>query len=1257
MEHYSQIIELIGRVRSRWRALIALQALVRGALIAALVVGAALVAARWTEGAPVALMALVATAALLAGGALTWCLSPLRLVPADSKVARYIEERAPSLGDRLVTAVDVAQSKNAPALADLMIADAARRSAAIDVDSIVSSESLRRAGFQAAAAALALGMVLFASRGPARQAVDAASLTLFPDRVGLTVTPGNAKVKAGSPLAIHARLAGNRAPIIAQVQIADGDRWRVVEMTGDAAGSFRLALPSVGAPFNYRVVAGAVTSPTYEIAVAIPPRVTRIDVHYTYPAGLRLAPRTETDGGDIYAPAGTDVRVQVFTDRPAANGQMTLGNGQQIALSADKPNELSASLKVTDDNSYRVALADRDGIGNPGDTEYFIRTLEDRPPDVRVLKPATDRSVTRLEEVDIEAQAEDDYGVDRLDLVYSVKGGAETVVPLGIARASVMVNGRHTLFLEDLDVQPGDFVSYYVRARDLTRGTRPNEARSDIFFLEVKPYEQEFALAQSQGNMPGGNQSGIDDLVTAQKEIVVATWKLDRRARSAKGAKSEPDIKAVSRAEAELKARVEQTSSAFREGTMRDPKKRSPSQPQRGRGGPPPPPAPPPPPELKAGETLPEEDQMTAAAAAMALAVTSLDGLKTSDALPPEMEALNRLLKAQADVKRREVQRQQSGSGGGSNRSNYDVSSLFDKELQKAQQTNYETKSSSAEQRGETAQSALDAIKDLARRQDELLKRQQELARKRAQMSEEELKRELEKLTRDQSELRQKAEELAQKMASQGQQGQEGSKAERQEGKEGKEGKEGQKGQQGQAGQAGQAGQQGQSGSSSNDSKRMRDVSEEMRNAASELRRQDPGQASARGNRALEKLRDLQQQLESARPDDRRRALGEMQLEARQLAGAQRQIASELAKTAQGDAGKDAVRKLAGEQDRLADRAKKLQDSLKQQATSAKGSEGAKGTEEAKGAGAKDRADRAASAQTQAAAGDVAKDIEHQRLSERMRQAADAMRAATEDPKGGRGNTASRSTDDPRAQSSSQQELARALEKAADRLASATGSQDGDSQKLSEQRARAQELRERLNDTSRALEKMAQAGAGKAGPAGQPGRAEQTGQAGRAGQTGQAGQSGSSAQKSPGDKGKAGEGQAGGGGGTGTDLEKLRDQYQRQLQETKDLSDQMRREDPSFARGGGGGFTFDAPSSVGLSAPGTEAFKQDFAKWEEMRRQATQLLDIVEASLSKKLQAKQAHDRLAAGADDKAPPGYQKQVDDYFKAIASKKKP
>jgi len=286
---------------------------------------------------------------------------------------------------------------------------------------------------------------------------------------------------------------------------------------------------------------------------------------------------------DLVGP-GPGVHAGEIADAAALGQRLerALGDGKRLALTSDAPTELSTSLKVVDDNSYRVALVDREGMGNSGETEYFIRTLDDRPPDVRILKPATDRSVTRLEEVDVEVQAEDDYGVERLDLVYSVHG-TEKVVPLPIARRGALVNGRHTLYLEDLDVQPGDVVSYYVRARDLTRGTRPNEARSDMFFLEVKPYEQEFVLARSQGAMPGVGANALDDLVVAQKEVVVATWKLDRRAQAAKGAKSEQDIRSVSRAEAELKARAEQTSSTFRESTMRDPRRR---QPQRGRGGP-----------------------------------------------------------------------------------------------------------------------------------------------------------------------------------------------------------------------------------------------------------------------------------------------------------------------------------------------------------------------------------------------------------------------------------------------------------------------------------------------------------------------------------------------------------------------------------------------------------------------------------------------------------------------------------------------
>src|SRR5262249_56667912 len=136
-------------------------------------------------------------------------------------------------------------------------------------------------------------------------------------------------------------------------------------------------------------------------------------------------------------------------------------------------------------------------------------------------------------------------------------------------------------------------------------------------------------------------------------------------------------------------------------------------------------------------------------------------------------------------------------------------------------------------------------------------------------------------------------------------------------------------------------------------------------------------------------------------------------------------------------------------------------------------------------------------ARVSAAAAEAGKEIERQKLAERMDKAAEAMRGASDEPKGGgRGNTASRVSDDARNQVGAQQELARTLDRIAERLGSATGAQDGESQKLADQRARAQQLRDRLDRAATDLARAAQEGqAGRAGPAGQAGQAGRGGPA------------------------------------------------------------------------------------------------------------------------------------------------------------------
>src|SRR5690606_36892511 len=261
------------------------------------------------------------------------------------------------------------------------------------------------------------------------------------------------------------------------------------------------------------------------------PRVERLDLHYSYPAFTRMAPRDETGGGDIYAPEGTRVSVTVVpttTTAPVERAWIAMRDGTEVPLARDG-DVFTGAIAVAGDTGYRVRLRDTDGLENRDDPEYFVRRLDDRPPDVRIVKPAGDRQVTPLEEVAIEARAEDDHGVAHLELRYSVRGQEWKRVPLRIERGTVAEAG-HTIYLEDLGVAPGDFVTYYAVARDIGRGKRPSEARSDIYFLEVTPFVDEFALAQSQAmaNAAGGGQ--MDDLVRLQKDIIAGTWKLQRRA-------------------------------------------------------------------------------------------------------------------------------------------------------------------------------------------------------------------------------------------------------------------------------------------------------------------------------------------------------------------------------------------------------------------------------------------------------------------------------------------------------------------------------------------------------------------------------------------------------------------------------------------------------------------------------------------------------------------------------------------------------
>ncbi len=1007
----TQLYRLIADVRRRWFAAVALRTIGIAALAAALPVMAAVVVDALIAPQDTPLILLGACAVGLALVAAAIVVFRIERRPDDRRVARFVEERAatlPGVGaldDSVVSAVDASSAgDDRAALAALIVAAAARRLEGVTSSHLVPLAAIRNAALLAVAGLALLATVIVAGWPSLTRAVETARLRWFPASVTVEVLPGDVRLAAGQPLKIRARLSsGGKAFTQLQPQlivVAAGEQ-RSVTMPRQDQG-FEFDFESVDRTFHYRVTAGATASADYTVTALFPPRVQRIDLHYQYPSFSGLAPREEEDGGDIYAPAGTRVRVRIHTDKPIAAGELTMGSGV-TSLTPAGERMADAELVLARDDSYRIRLKDRDGLASGGDSEYFIRLMDDRPPEVRIVRPSGDQGITPLEEVTIEARADDDYGVSTLELVYSVGGGKDHVVPFtALNGTAIQKNGTHLLAAEDLKVRAGDVITYYARARDVGRGKRPTETKSDMFFLEVKPFTEEFVAAQSQAGASQGGDPQIDSLISAQKEIISATWNIERRSQ---GGRSAEDIAAIAKAQAELKARAERMAGS------RPPRGREPF-PQQVR-----PPSQPP----RAG------DGIAAAVEAMARAAEQLGSQRTREAIPHEMAALNGLLQAQAEVRRRQVTQQASGSGGGGgNRSGQDLSALFDKELQRQQRTNYEQRSQ-VEERPDQRQSsndALERIKDLARRQEELNQRQRELA----QMSAEERKRQLEKLTREQMELRQQAEDLSRQSGSQ----QSGSQ---------------------QSGSQQQSSQQ-QSG--------MRDAAEQMRAASNEMRRDDQNAAQQSGQRAAEQLRRLEQQMRGASADARRKDAGELQSEAQQIAQEQRRIAAEAARLEKsGAASAEARQRLADEKERLANRVDELRRSAQQASN-----EGAKGQQ---ASGAREAAD----------------EIQRQRVAERMRESAKQTRngaagAATErqiaqameqvvEKLGGSATAEARQLSEELDRAREMREKLERLEK---QMADAKGKNDGQLEKLQQQYdqelRRTQETLGRLGDRTQA---------------------------------------------------------------------------------------------------------------------------------------------------------------------------------------------
>ena len=229
---------------------------------------------------------------------------------------------------------------------------------------------------------------------------------------------------------------------------------------------------------------------------------------------------------------------------------------------------LTTSLTATESERYELHMADADGRPGKMPPRFAIEVHRNLPPELTPVFPARDVVVSPLEELALEAEVLDDYGVTAYGLTYAFAGRPSQDVTLETADVSnEKLKIQHLLAMEDLEAQPSQLMTYSFWAEDIGSDGRPRRTASDIYFAEVRPFEEIFRESQSSQNQQQQQQNQgqqgrqADQLARLQKQIITATWNVKQQAeQSGEIDEHEGDLAVIQQSQAEV---LQQTQGAL----------------------------------------------------------------------------------------------------------------------------------------------------------------------------------------------------------------------------------------------------------------------------------------------------------------------------------------------------------------------------------------------------------------------------------------------------------------------------------------------------------------------------------------------------------------------------------------------------------------------------------------------------------------------------------------------------------------------
>ena len=309
------------------------------------------------------------------------------------------------------------------------------------------------------------------------------------------VQPGNTRIESGADVDIAVKVTGHfGAPVHLYYRVGGGSEtmgpasaWRNLLMTrNETEIAYRFTFKNVTQSMEYYIAVKETQSEHFQITVARAPILSRFQLKLNYPKYTQLSPQVlEENLGDVTTLVGTMVYFEGEGNKSIASARLVFEESDPVKLTVSEGTRLSGSFIVQRSEKYHVELIDTDHVSNSQPIAYTIHSIKDAEPQIEVVAPGKDVVLNDSMVVSLQLDAKDDYGVEKIQLVYRVAGANDDViVPLKMwhpTEAAVFIE-----FAWDIDpigLYPGDILSYHAEAIDADNVSGPNVGKSNIYSI------------------------------------------------------------------------------------------------------------------------------------------------------------------------------------------------------------------------------------------------------------------------------------------------------------------------------------------------------------------------------------------------------------------------------------------------------------------------------------------------------------------------------------------------------------------------------------------------------------------------------------------------------------------------------------------------------------------------------------------------------------------------------------------------------